>query len=152
LEVSVKDLRDQPFTRKEFDVNVALPWVPLLGRVLLSFIFLWSIVGDLGNWSGRTAYMASSGIPLPAMFLAGAVVFKLAGGIFLILGYRARLGALLLLIFLIPTTLIFHAFWNVPQAQYVSQLINFQKNLGLMGGLLMVIAMGPGRWSLSGRS
>ncbi len=137
---------------RAYDVNAALPWVPLLGRILLSFIFLWSVFGDLGNWTGRTAYMASKGMPLPALFLAGAVVLKLVGGIFLILGYRARLGALMLLVFLVPTTLIFHAFWSAPQAQYVSQLINFQKNLGIMGGLLMVIALGPGRWSLSGRS
>ena len=135
-----------------FDVNTVLPWVPLAGRILLSFIFLWSVIGDLGSWTGRTAYMASKGMPVPALFLAGAVVLKLAGGILLILGYRARLGALMLLVFLVPTTLIFHAFWSAPQAQYASQLINFQKNLGIMGGLLMVIALGPGRWSLSGRS
>ncbi len=135
-----------------FDVNAALPWVPLVGRILLSFIFLWSVIGDLGSWSGRTAYMASEGMPLPALFLAGAIALKAVGGVSLVLGYRARFGALLLLIFLVPTTLIFHAFWSVPQAQYASQLVNFQKNLGLMGGLLMVIALGPGRWSLSGRS
>lgn len=152
MEAHVKEVRDQPYARTVFDVSTALPWIPLLGRILLSFIFLWSIIGDVANWSGRAAYMASKGIPLPVMFLAGAVVLKLAGGIFLILGYRARFGALLLLIFLVPTTLIFHAFWSAPPAQYASQLINFQKNIGLMGGLLMVIALGPGRWSLSGRS
>jgi putative oxidoreductase len=125
--------------------------VALGGRVLLSLIFLASAVGHVLDWSGSTSYMTSYGMPMVHVFLAGAVAFLFVGGLSVLLGLRARWGAVMLIVFLIPTTLIFHAFWTIDPAEAVErkmQMIQFLKNLGLIGGLLMVLAHGSGSLGL----
>lgn len=90
-----------------------------------------------------------TGVGIPVSFLAAlcTVVFEIWGGISLILGYKAHMGAILLLIFLIPATLAFHNPIADP-----GQILRFLNNLGLVGGLLMVIAYGAGPVSLSVRT
>lgn len=121
---------------------------PIPGRLLLSFIFLMSGYGKIVGWSGTAGYMAKAGMPAVPLFLVLAIVFELGGSLMLLLGFRARFGALMLILFLIPTTLIFHHFWSFPPAEKQMQTINFMKNLAIMGGLLMVIAHGSGPMSL----
>ncbi len=75
-------------------------------------------------------------------------LIELGGGLLLALGYKARWAALAIFLFLIPATLIFHAFWAVDPEQVKMQLIQFQKNLAIMGGMLYVVFNGPGRMSL----
>ena len=87
--------------------------------------------------------MASYGMPYTNFFLVGAIFFELAGSITVIFGYFARFGALLLLIFLIPTTLIFHNIFVDPK-----MMIHFMKNVSMFGGILVLLAVGPGRFSL----
>jgi putative oxidoreductase len=82
-------------------------------------------------------------MPYTAYFLFGAIILELAGSIFAILGYYTRLGALLLLVFLIPTTIIFHTNFDDP-----SQIIHLMKNVSMFGGCLLLLATGPGRFSL----
>ena len=96
--------------------------------------------------------MAKEGVPAPQVMLAGAIVFLIAGSLSVILGYKARIGAALLLVFLVLATYYFHDFWTVsdPQAQQ-EQMIQFLKNLGLMGAMLLVIANGTGPLSLDVR-
>jgi putative oxidoreductase len=86
------------------------------------------------------------------LFFAGAVLFELAGGMSLLLGYKARIGALALLLFLIPVTLVFHSWWTYadPGEQRVNMLF-FLHNLTLMGGLLLFLTHGPGPLSLDRR-
>ena len=86
------------------------------------------------------------------LFLAGAIAFELGGGLSLLLGYRARLGALALFLFLIPVTLVFHNFWTYPPEQQQVQMLFFLHNLTLMGGLLLVMTYGPGPLSLDLRN
>ena len=81
---------------------------PLIGRIMIAQIFLMSGFGKIFNFAGTQQYMAGYGMPLTALLLFGAIVFELAGGFSLLLGYKARWGAILLIVFLIPTTLIFH--------------------------------------------
>jgi putative oxidoreductase len=81
-------------------------------------------------------------------FLVGAVGFELGGGFSVLLGYKARLGALALFLFLIPVTLTFHNFWTYPPEQQKMQMILFMHNLTLMGGLLLVLTFGPGPLSI----
>jgi putative oxidoreductase len=95
--------------------------------------------------------MATKGMPLIPLFLVGAIVCELVGGLSLLLGYRARLGALLLFLYLIPTTLVFHAFWQYEGMQHKMQLINFMKNLAIMGGLAVVMGFGSGLVSIDRR-
>jgi putative oxidoreductase len=128
--------------------------VAVLGRVLLCTIFLLSAVGNkVPHFQAVAGYMAKEGVPAPRVMLAGAIVFLIAGSLSVILGYRARVGAALLLVFLALATYYFHDFWTFtePQARQ-EQTIQFLKNLGLMGAMLLVIANGTGPMSLDGRS
>jgi len=114
----------------------------LIGRILLVLIFLKSGLGKIENFQGAAQYMAKFGMPYTNFFLVGAIFFELVGSITVILGYFARFGALLLLIFLIPTTLIFHNIFKDPP-----MMIQFMKNVSMFGGLLVLLSFGPGRFS-----
>jgi putative oxidoreductase len=115
-------------------------YLVMFGRVLLSIIFLLSGLGKIMDWNGTAQIMASQGLPLIPLLLAGAIVTELAGGLSVLLGWKARWGALLLFLYLIPTTLIFHDFWAFTGTEMQTQLVNFLKNLSIMGGLLLVAA------------
>ena len=122
----------------------------VLGRIMLCTIFLMSAVGNkIPNFGGVAQSMASEGVPAPQLMLAGAIVFLIAGGLSVVLGYKARIGAALLLVFLVLATYYFHDFWTIsdPKAQQ-EQMIQFMKNLALMGAMLLIIANGTGPWSL----
>jgi putative oxidoreductase len=119
----------------------------LIGRILLVLIFVQSGIGKIENFGGTAQYMAKFGIaPYTNFFLVGAIFFELAGSITMILGYFARFGAMLLLIFLIPTTLIFHNIF--VDSVDPKTMIDFMKNVGMFGGLLVLLAVGAGRFSL----
>ena len=123
-------------------------FLPVMGRILMSLIFLMSGVHKIMDWGGTADYIAAEGIPLPSVFLAGAVVFELVGGVSVLAGLKTRVGALLLVIFLIPTTLIFHDFWSYEGMEQEMQMANFLKNLSIMGGLFVVMGLGPGPLSV----
>lgn len=122
--------------------------VPLIARILLSAIFLSSLMGKLADFEGTAAYMRHMGMTVATeFFLGGAILLLAAGGMSILLGYRAKAGALLLMLFLIPATLVFHTDFGDR-----IQMIMFLKNLAIMGGLLMVTAFGSGPYSLDHRS
>jgi len=118
-----------------------------LGRLCLSAIFILAGINKFMDPSGTAAYMAAKGMSMIPFFLYSAAVIEIAGGLSLLIGFKARWGALLLILFLIPTTLIFSSFWNEPAETYNLQMIEFLKNLGIIGGLLYVLATGAGKWS-----
>ena len=120
----------------------------LLGRLLLAAIFLVSGYGKIGGFEATAGYMASKGLPMVQVLLALTILVELGGGLMLALGYRARLAALALFLFLIPVTLVFHNYWAAPAAEAKMQMIMFMKNLAIMGGMLYIAAYGPGRYSL----
>ena len=126
-------------------MNVLQKFAPLIGRVMLALIFVLSGANKIFEWKGTVGYMESAGIPIAPLFLIGAIIVEIGGGLSVLLGYRARWGALALFVFLIPTTLIFHHFWThlLPMVKQ-NQMIHFMKNISIMGGLLMVFAYGPG--------
>ena len=124
-------------------------FTPLIGRVFLSLIFIMSGFGKIFDWSGTSGYMASHGMPMVPLFLVGAIVLLLTGGFSVLLGYKAKWGAVLLIIFLIPTTFIFHAFWGISDPMmHKMQMISFMKNFSILGGLLLVYSFGSGPFSL----
>lgn len=125
--------------------------IALLGRILLCLIFLNSAYHKLTGWEGALGYTESRGLPAAQVGLAIAVVLEIVGGLALLLGLKARLGAVLLILFLIPTLLYFHNFWTYPKDLQSDQMIQFMKNATIMGGLLMVLAHGAGGWSIDGR-
>lgn len=117
--------------------------IPLIARILLAGLFLWSGVNKILQPAATQEYMASYGMPLTGLFLVGAIALELLGGLSLLLGYKARIGTTLLIIFLISATLIFHTNFADPMQQ-----IQFFKNLSILGGLLMVLQHGPGNIAL----
>jgi len=129
-------------------MNQVNRFAPLLGRILLALIFLVSGLGKIFDWQGTAGYMASKGMPLIPFFLLGAILLELAGGLAVLLGFKARIGAVLLIVFLIPATLIFHNFWTLTGMERQIQMVMFLKNLAIMGGLLLVVGLGPGPLSL----
>ena len=82
------------------------------------------------------------------IYLVLSILFELVGGLMLLLGWYTRLGCLILMLYLLPVTLIFHGFWNYVGADRALQLTMFLKNLTIYGGLLLLGTYGPGRWSL----
>jgi putative oxidoreductase len=125
----------------------------LFSRIMIATIFLMSAVGNkIPNFNDVAKYMAGEGVPLPHVMLVGAIVFLIAGSLSIIAGYKARIGALLLLVFLAAATYYFHDFWTFEGEQKQQQMIQFMKNLSLMGTMLFVIANGPGAFSLDNRA
>jgi putative oxidoreductase len=125
-------------------------YLPLAGRLLLALLFLLSGFEKITGFTGTAGYIAAKGLPLPQLAAAGAIVFELAGSVMLVLGWKARWGALLLFIFTAIATVFFHNFWAVPAEQSTNQMIHFMKNLAIMGGLLYVMAYGSGGMSVDG--
>ncbi len=115
----------------------------LVGRILLVLIFLQSGIGKIENFQGTAKYMASHGMLYTNFFLVGAIFFELIGSITVILGFSTRFGATLIFLFLIPTTLIFHTNFADP-----IQTIHFMKNVSMLGGCLVLLSAGGGRFSL----
>ena len=124
----------------------------ILGRIMIATIFLMSAVGNkIPKFNDVAAYMASEGVPLPQLMLVGAIAFLLAGSLSLIAGFKARIGAGLLLVFLILATYYSHDFWNIAGQEQQMQMIQFMKNLSLMGTMVFLIFNGSGPMSLDNR-
>lgn len=123
--------------------------VTLLGRLFIAAIFLMSAVGNkIPQFTAVAGYMESRGVPFPRLMLVGAIAFLLAGSLSVILGYRTRIGASLLLVFLVLATYYFHGFWALEGAARQAEMIQFMKNLSMAGAMLFLIGVGPGGWSL----
>jgi len=125
--------------------------VALAGRVLLAAIFVISGFNKIGGFEGVVGYIASKGLPMPQVLAALTIALELGGGILLIAGYKVRWVAIAFFLWLIPTTLIFHKFWGIDAAQVQNQMNSFLKNVSIMGGMLLVVAFGPGAYSLDKR-
>lgn len=124
----------------------------VLGRLMIAMIFLLSAVGNkIPRFADVAKMMELEGVPEPNVLLAGAIVFLVLGSLSIILGLRARTGAFLLLVFLAAATYYFHDFWKAPPEMQQQEMINFMKNLSLMGTMVFLMANGPGPWSLDNR-
>lgn len=123
---------------------------PLLGRILLSAIFIISGWGKIGHFAQTAGYMASKGLPFTDVLLAITIAIELGAGLMLLVGWKARWAATIIFLWLIPTTFIFHAFWAAPAAEMQNQMIHFMKNLAIMGGMLYVMSFGAGPLSVGG--
>lgn len=121
----------------------------LLGRIFLSFIFLYEAYDSITFFQPTKQIMTSYGITWQQDFLLmGAIILLTLGGLMILSGYRASLGAFLVLLYWVPVTFIVHSFWNDPPDAYRMQSIMFMKNIAITGGLLMVWVNGSGRISI----
>ena len=123
-------------------------WLNVAGRSLLALVFIISGLSKIPAWDVTLQYMASAGMPMPSLFLFPAIFIEVLGGLSILLGFRAKIGATALFLYMIPVTLIFHAFWSYGGMDRQMQLVNFLKNLAIMGGLLTVSIYGAGAKSL----
>jgi putative oxidoreductase len=121
----------------------------LAARILISQIFILSGIMKIVDWSGTEAQMAERGMFWIPFFHVAAMLVEIGAGLCLLFGFKTRLAALVLFLFLIPVTLTFHNFWTYadPKEQHVNMLF-FMHNLTLMGGLLLVMTMGAGPLSI----
>ena len=123
----------------------------LAGRTLLALIFIVSGFGKITGFSGTAAFMASKGLPMTEVLLVGAIAVEFLGGLMLVAGFKARWVAAAIFLFIIPTTIVFHNPMGLSGQEAQAQMINLMKNVAIMGGMLMVMAFGPGAWSVDRR-
>jgi putative oxidoreductase len=133
---------------REANMNHGSAILALLGRVLLASIFVYSGFGKITGFQDTVGYIAGAGLPMAQVLAVGSIIVEFIGGLALLIGFRARWAALAFVVFLIVITPIFHNFWSAPEAEAMSQQINFIKNIAIIGGMLMVVAFGPGRYSV----
>ena len=125
--------------------------IVLLGRFLFVLIFVLS--GPRHFMGSTIAYAAAQGVPLASIAVPISGLLALFGGLSILLGFRARIGAWLIVLFLVGVTPIMHRFWGIADPMMAQmQMINFMKNLSMLGAALLITQYGSGPWSLDARS
>ena len=120
----------------------------LVGRVLLALMFVWAGYGKITAYDGTAGFMASMGVPMVGVLLPLTILLELGGGLALIVGWQARWAALLLAAFTLIASMVFHSFWTMTGDAAMNNMLFFYKNVAVIGGLLMIWALGPGRVSV----
>ncbi|HEV3511643.1 MAG TPA: DoxX family protein [Candidatus Sulfotelmatobacter sp.] len=122
----------------------------LFGRIFFAVIFL---AAGPNHFAKQTiAYAASQGVPLASIAVPFSGLLAILGGLSILLGYRARIGAWLIAIFLIGVTPMMHKFWTVSDPMmYQIQFVMFMKNVSMLGGALLISQFGAGPLSLDAR-
>jgi putative oxidoreductase len=128
--------------------NSSTSIVALFGRILLSLVFIMGGVGKITGFSYEEGMVAAKHFPLPAVALAIALLIELVGGLAILTGLFARITAWIVFLYMIPTTLMFHNFWAMQGADRIDTMIHFQKNIAIMGGLLLLATFGAGAYSI----
>lgn len=122
--------------------------LPLVARLLLTAEFLVALNGKIFGWTGQAAYMTANGMTFVAPLLGAALVIEALGSLCLIVGFRARAAASILFVYLAVVTIRLHDFWNQAGRVAGMNQTEFFKNLGIMGGLVMIAAYGAGDWAI----
>lgn len=117
---------------------------PLIGRILLSVIFIIAGWGKIGGFEKYASGMFDMGLPFSQVLLLLTIIIELGGGLLILLGWQARWAALAIFLFIIPVSIIYHPFWADP-----AEFNSFFKNLAIMGGMLYIVTYGSGPYSLS---
>lgn len=125
--------------------------VLLLARILLAVLFLRFGWSKLMDYSGTAAYMSQVGTPVPPLAAVVAIVIEFFGSIAIILGVFTRLLAILFALYTFATALIGHHYWTMTGAAAAANMINFYKNISLIGGFLLLYVTGAGRYSIDTR-
>ncbi len=127
-----------------------MKYTVLLGRIFYTAIFLMSAPGHFTQKS--IGYAAAQGVPLPSIAVPIAGVLAILGSLSVLLGYKAKYGAWLLVLFLVPVTFMMHRFWGIADPMMaMTQKINFMKNISMLGAALLIAHLGAGPLSLDER-
>jgi putative oxidoreductase len=127
-----------------------MKYLVLLGRILYAAIF---VMAAPGHFSAKTiAFSAGKGVPMASLAVPLSGVIAFLGGVSILLGYKAKFGAWLIVLFLVPVTIMIHNFWAISDpAQAQIQHVNFMKNLSMLGAAFLIAHFGSGPMSLDGR-
>jgi putative oxidoreductase len=123
---------------------------PLIARLAITAIFVQGALGKIMGWSGQASYMQSHGLPAPLIpaMLGIALLIECGGAVCLIVGWQARVAAFVMFLYLGAVSVLLHNFWTAQGMATGGMQTQFLKNLGIMGGLLMIAAHGAGKWSV----
>ena len=122
--------------------------VMLVARLLMGTLFVLFGIRSILGFAGSVGYFTKLGFPFPEAMVVIAIIVQLVAGILLIIGWRTRAAAWVLVLYVVVATFMAHRYWEYDAAQYVAQMTNFYKNLAIIGGLLCLSACGPGRSSV----
>jgi putative oxidoreductase len=129
-------------------MNSANDITTLAGRILIAVIFLISGFFKVGGYAQIVGYAAAMHLPAPGVFIALAAAVELGCGLAILAGFKTRFAAWLLFLYLIPVTYIFHNFWAVQGQEQQVQMVNFLKNVAIMGAMLVLSVNGAGAYSV----
>lgn len=123
----------------------------LVGRILLALMFLIGGVDKVMGMEGTLKYMTANGVPMANIAIYAAILIEIGAGLLLVIGYQTRWAAAVLIVFIIAAEFFFHQYWNLEGQPRGLQRVIFYKNLAVLGGMMMLIVAGPGRYSLDAR-
>lgn len=124
----------------------------LIARILMAAMFVMAGFSKIGGFEGTVGYIASKGLPLASVVAVLTIILEIAGGLAIMVGYKARIAAFLLGGFTLLAAFIFHNFWAAPAEQAFVQNMLFMKNISIAGGLFLLVALGSGSCSIDGKS
>jgi putative oxidoreductase len=116
----------------------------LIGRILFAILFLFSGIYKLIYFNIFLPGLVEKNVPLPYYALWIAAIIEILGGLALLVGWKVRCVAIILILYLIPVTIIMHDFWTAAGADWFTQQFHFFKNVAIIGGLLYIVACGGG--------
>lgn len=122
----------------------------LLGRVCIGAMFLWGAYEKVKHWNTTKEYMRMKNVPQLNIVLPVSVGLKIIGSLSILLGWHAHIGALLLLIVTIPSAIWLHPFWKIHGTEQNLERALFMKEVSIIGGLLLLLALGAGQWAFGG--
>lgn len=127
---------------------MAFETIFLIGRIIVGLFYLMMGINHFTKMKMMVQYAQSKKVPLPSLAVPVTGLILILAGLSMALGVNPQIGVLLIAIFLIPTSLIMHNFWAVPEDQKMTEMVNFMKNMALLGSALMFLAI-PTPWQLS---
>jgi putative oxidoreductase len=125
---------------------------PFLGRCALVWFYLTAALNILGDWHGMAAMLTAKHVPLPPLVLLLVMLVMLMGSLSLLLGYHARHGAVMLFGLTIVGAVVLHDFWRISGPTRAAELGLFARDVAICGGLLLMVGMGPGPFSIDNRA
>jgi putative oxidoreductase len=133
----------------EYGMNTEVSSISALGRLLIALIFIRAGINKIGSIAATTATMRNHGIPYPDVLIWSAIALELGGGLMLVAGLYTRSIALALFFYTLSLALIFHPYWTASDpAAARTEASSFFGHLSMMGGMLFVVAFGPGAYSI----
>jgi putative oxidoreductase len=123
----------------------------LIGRIMMSVLFIPAGYGKLTHFEGTVGYIASHGLPLASIAAVLTIIVEIGGGLAVLTGFLTRYAALVLAVFSVLAGVFFHNFWALPPEQVANMQIHFWKNIAIAGGFLILAAFGPGAISIDAK-